>query len=62
MMNRERLLLELARGFHRQMEPESVAYLLTHFGRAMVAAGITEVTPDDLGVHRFTTSPPPDKE
>ncbi len=51
MIDRERLLFALARGFHQQMEPESVAYLLTHFGRAMVEAGIAEVTPDDLGVH-----------
>ncbi len=48
--DRTRLLLELARGFHPQMEPESIAYLLSAFGRAMVAAGIAQITPADLGV------------
>ena len=52
MMNRERLIEELAKQFHPDSSPRVVEGLLVYFGRAMVAAGITEITPEDLGVHR----------
>ena len=41
-------LCALAKGFHRQMEPLSCAYLLPHFGKAMKLAGITSITPEEL--------------
>ncbi len=45
---RKTFLYWLARGYHPQMEPESVAYLLDHFGRAMIKSNIKTFVPEDL--------------
>ncbi len=42
------LLYWLAKGYHPQMEPESVRYMLHHFGTAMRKAEIESITAEDL--------------
>ncbi len=45
---RKRFLMGLAKGFHSQMEPESVAYLLPKIIKAMRYANIKTLTSADF--------------